>query len=61
MINDEPIVVVEVEGGCVQQVYANASVRVIVRDYDSIAVGDPDPVRGKDLEADEAFHSVPLN
>ena len=61
MIDEEPVVIVEVQGGCVSQVFANAEVRVIVRDFDSIGMGDADPVQGKDMEADQAFHSVPLN
>ena len=61
MVNDEPVVIVEVEGGCVSQVFSNAPVRVIIRDYDNIGMGDPDPVRGKDMAADQSFHAVPLN
>ena len=61
MINEEPVVIIEVQGGCVSQVFANASVRVVIRDYYSIGMGDPDPVRGKDMEADQTFHAVPLN
>ena len=61
MIIDEPVVIVEVQGGCVSQVFSNAEVRVIVRDFDSIGMGDADPVHGKDIEADQSFHAVPLN
>ena len=57
----EPVVVVEVQGGLVQEAYANSPVRVIVRDYDNIAVGDANPVQGRDLDADQTFHAVPLN
>ena len=58
---EQPVVVIEVKGGIVQEVYANAPVRVIIRDYDNIAVGDADPLHGQDLSADRSFHAMPLN
>lgn len=57
----QTVVVIEVKGGCVQEIYSNAPVRVVVRDYDNIAVGDADPLKGKDLSADRSFHAVPLS
>lgn len=43
-----PIVVVEVSGGVVYRVFTGtdqpANVRVLVRDLDDIAEGDPDPL-----------------
>jgi hypothetical protein len=47
-----------VQGGSVQSIYANAPVQVIVRDFDNIAVGDRDPLQGRGLAADKAFHAV---
>jgi hypothetical protein len=51
----KPTVVVEISGGICQSVYATVPVEIVVRDFDNIRTGDPDPLKGANLDRSRKY------